>query len=201
MDTKTYKATHQPKMLTEDQAGKPHQGIFVPKHPEKVVGGQIIARSSWEMAFARWCDDNPSVIEWGCETISVQYRNPGAVDLDACRKYGANPLDPNNWPINNYYPDFYVVIRDDDDMDGTKIKKLMIEIKPKYQTERPVPPPIGAKLQEQKRFNELTKTYLQNIKKWEAAIAWCNEHDMEFKVFTEETLSKMGLVLDGKGKI
>lgn len=192
----TYKKTHRPKPLKEDAAvkGKPHQGVFIPKHPEKVVGGEIITRSSWEMSFARWCDDNPSVIEWGCEVCAIQYRNPGAVNLDACRQSGASPLDPLNWPVHEYYPDFYVALRDDEDEDGTKIQKLLIEIKPHYQTERPIPPPPGAKLQEQKKFNEAAKTYLQNIKKWEAAIAWAKNHGMEFKVFTENTLQKMGII-------
>ena len=194
MDTTTYKKTHRPKMTNEEKTGKPHQGIYVPKHPEKVIGGEIITRSSWEMAFARWCDDNPSVIEWGCETCCVQYRNPAGVDLDACRKYNVSPLDPNNWPIHTYYPDFYCCLRSDEDTDGTDVKKMIIEIKPLYQTERPIPPPVGAKLQDQKRFNEATRTYIQNVKKWEAAMAWCAEHDMEFKVFTEVTLQKMGII-------
>lgn len=194
MNTETYKKTHRPNLMNEEKSGKPHQGVYIPKNPGKVVGGDVIYRSSWEMAFARWCDDNPAVIEWGCETASIQYRNPAAVDLDACRKYGVSPLDPANWPINNYYPDFYVELRADDDEDGTKTKKLFIEIKPKHQTERPIPPPVGAKLQEQKRFNEAARTYLQNDAKWKAAIVWCQDRGIEFKVFTEVTLQKMGII-------
>lgn len=194
-DVQTYKKTHRPKPLTEDrQAGKPKQQVYIPKHPEKVIGGDIITRSGWETAFARWCDDNPAVIEWGSEPCSIQYRNPGAVDLDACRKSNVSPLDPLTWPIHNYYPDFYIMMRADDDTDGTNVKKMLIEIKPLYQTERPVPPPPGAKLQEQKKFNEAARTYLQNTKKWEAAIKWANEHEMEFNVFTEVTLQKMGII-------
>lgn len=194
MNTETYKKTHRPKMVNEEKSGKPHQGIYVPKNPSKVVGGEIITRSSWEMAFARWCDDNPSVIEWGCETACIQYRNPAAVDLDACRKYNASPLDPNNWPVHNYYPDFYVAIRDENDTDGTMVKKLIIEIKPLYQTQRPIAPPVGAKLKEQKKFNEAAKTYMQNVKKWEAAKQWASDHGLEFTVFTEVTLQKMGII-------
>lgn len=190
----TYKKTHRPKPLKENSTGKPHQGVYIPKHPEKVIGGDIITRSSWEMSFARWCDDNPAVIEWGSEPCSIQYRNPGAVDMDACRKAGVSPLDPLNWPVNNYYPDFYVMIRDDDDEDGTKVVRKLIEIKPFYQTQRPVPPPPGAKLQEMKRFNEAVKTYLQNVKKWEAAGIWAKDHGMTFDVFTENTLQKMGII-------
>lgn len=193
-DINTYKKTHMPKPLTEDSTGKPKQGIYVPKNPDKVVGGQVITRSSWEAKFARWCDDNPAVLEWGCEVCAIQYRNPGAVNLDACRQAGTSPLDPLNWPVHDYYPDFYVSIRSDEDEDGTDIKKILIEIKPKCQTERPIPPPVGAKLQEQKKFVNASKTYLTNVKKWEAATKWAAEHNMEFKVFTEVTLEKMGIL-------
>lgn len=194
-DVQTYKRTHMPKPLTEDkQAGKPHQQVYVPKHPEKVIGGAVITRSSWEFAFARWCDDNPSVLEWGSEPCSIQYRNPGAVNMDACRKANVSPMDPLNWPINNYYPDFYIMLRTDDDTDGTDVERILIEIKPNYQKQRPVPPPTGAKLQEQKRFVEAVKTYLQNTKKWEAAEAWAKDHGMKFKVFTENELQKLGIL-------
>lgn len=194
-NVQTYKRTHLPKPLTEDkQAGKPHQGVYVPKHPEKVIGGAIITRSGWEFAFARWCDDNPSVLEWGSEPCAIQYRNPGAVNMDACRKANVSPMDPLNWPINDYYPDFYVMLRTDNDTDGTDVVRLLIEIKPYAQTQRPVPPPTGAKLQEQKRFVEEVKTFLQNTKKWEAATIWAKDHNMDFKVFTENELQKMGVM-------
>lgn len=150
-NVETYKRTHRPKPLKEDAEvkGKPHQQIYIPKHPEKVVGGEIITRSSWETAFARWCDDNPSVVEWGSEPCSIQYRNPGGVNFDACRESGANPLDPLNWPVHEYYPDFYIALENNKE-DDVEVQKMLIEIKPHYQTERPVPPPPGAKLQEQK---------------------------------------------------
>ena len=103
-------------------------------------------------------------------------------------------MNPVNWPLNNYYPDFYVCLRNDDDVDGTDVKRLIIEIKPKAQTERPIAPASNAKLQEQKRYVNAVKTYLQNRKKWEAAIAWCNAKNYEFKVYTEDTLSKIGII-------
>lgn len=194
MDTATYKKTHQPNFMNEHETGKPHQGIFVPNHPEKVVGGQIIYRSSWELAFARWCDDNVAVIEWGTEPASIQYRDPSGVNFEDCKKCGANPADPNNWPVHNYYPDFYVNLRSDEDVDGTDTKKYIIEIKPKIQTERPVAPLPGAKLKEQKAYVNAVKTYLQNKMKWEAAMAWCEPRGFEFKVYTEVTLKKLGII-------
>ena len=190
-DSNNYKKSHPPKMVNENDSGKPKQGIYKPKHPDKVIGGQIIYRSSWEASFARWCDDNPNVLEWGGEPTSIQYRNPAGVDFDACRKTGSDPNNPYNWPVNNYYPDFYVKLRD---ADTDEEHNLIIEIKPKSQTERPVAPPPGAKLQEQKKYVNAVKTYLQNLKKWEAAIEWCKPRGFEFKVYTEVTLQSMGII-------
>ena len=126
MNTQTYKKNHPPKPVMENDSGKPHQGVYVPQHPEKVIGGEIIYRSGWELAFAQWCDRNPCVVEWGGEPMCVQYRNPAGVDFDACKKFGANPQDPMNWPVANYYPDFYVNLKNDE---GDELK-LIIEIKP-----------------------------------------------------------------------
>ena len=190
----TYKKAHPPKPMLENDSGKPHQGVYLPKHPEKVVGGDIIYRSGWELAFARWCDDNPAVIEWGGEPIAIQYRNPASIDFEACRAAHCDPLLEQNWAVSQYWPDFYLCLRAADDTDATNVKKYIIEIKPKYQTERPIAPPPGAKLKDQKAYVNAVKTYLQNMKKWEAAIEWCASHGFEFKVYTEVTLEKMGII-------
>lgn len=190
MDNVKYKKTHPPKPLNEGKKGEPHQGIFVPKHPEKIIGGEIVYRSGWELAFARWCDDNIAVVEWGSEPAAIQYRNPSAVDFDACTKANVSPMDPNNWPINNYYPDFYIALK----INESETKKLIIEIKPKVQTERPIAPPAGAKLKVQKSYVNATKTYLQNKMKWQAAIEWCKPREFEFKVYTDVTLKALGII-------
>ena len=193
-DIKTYKKTHPPKPMIENDSGKPHQGVYIPQHPEKVVGGEIIYRSGWEFAFARWCDLSPSVLEWGTEPVCIQYRDVGKLNLDACHKYHLDINDVNNWPVSNYYPDFYVNLRDANDEDGTQNRKLIIEIKPKYQTERPLPVPPNAKLRDQKKYVNDVRVYIQNLKKWESAIAWCKSKGFEFKVYTEVTLKKMGII-------
>ena len=36
-------------------------------------------------------------------------------------------------------------------------------------------------------------TFLHNDAKWKAAIVWCQDRGIEFKVFTEVTLQKMGI--------
>ena len=53
------------------------QGHYKPRNPKKYVGkGSIIYRSSWELAFMNFCDNNEHVTEWASESIRIPYRNP-----------------------------------------------------------------------------------------------------------------------------
>ena len=53
------------------------QGIFKPKNPAKYAGTRNPRyRSSWELTFMNFCDNNPSVLQWASEAIHVNYRNP-----------------------------------------------------------------------------------------------------------------------------
>jgi len=88
------------------------QGFFVPKNPEKYVGtGNIRYRSSWEMVFMQFCDNNEKVLQWASESVQIPYRNPLT---------GKQTI---------YVPDFLVIYQSK----GKKITEL-IEIKPKAQT-------------------------------------------------------------------
>ena len=73
----------------------------------------VIYRSSWELKFMRWCDSNPSVLDWGSETVIIPYRSP---------------VDNND---HRYFVDFYIKIQDKD----KKILKYLIEIKPEKMLE------------------------------------------------------------------
>jgi hypothetical protein len=58
-------------------AGKWAQGIYTPKNPNKYVGkGTPKYRSSWELMFFTFCDNNPAVLQWASESIHIPYRNP-----------------------------------------------------------------------------------------------------------------------------
>jgi len=85
------------------------QGIYIPKNKDKFIivknkqnGGKIKYRSSWELKFLQWCDNNPNIKKVISEGIKIPY-------------YYKNKL-------RNYYPDFVILYKD---------KKLLIEIKPK----------------------------------------------------------------------
>jgi hypothetical protein len=109
----------------------------------------------------RWCDINPSVLEWGSEIAVIPYQSP--VDL--------------KW--HRYYVDFYIKVRDK----SGEITKYLIEIKPEKFTK----PPIKPKKQT-KKFIEEVFQYGVNQAKWQAAEEFCEDRRMKFLVLTENDL-------------
>ena len=72
---------------------------------------------------------------------------------------------------------------------------LLVEIKPKQQTQQPKP----GKKQTRKALNE-TMTWAKNVSKWEAAEQYAYERGWSFQVWTEDTLSKLGIVTHSPGR-
>jgi hypothetical protein len=88
------------------------RGKFSPKNPEKYVGaGEPTYRSSWEMTFMMFCDNNPAVEQWASESVKIPYRDPLT---------GQNTV---------YVPDFLIVYIDR----HQKKHAELIEIKPRNQ--------------------------------------------------------------------
>ena len=53
------------------------QGIYKVKNPEKYLGNKLPRyRSSWEITFCQFCDNNPSIQEWASEPVQIPYRDP-----------------------------------------------------------------------------------------------------------------------------
>ena len=79
-----------------------------------------------------------------------------------------------------YYPDFYVKFKNG----VTKI----IEVKPKKETVKPVEP-------KRKTQNYLTEvaTYAINQEKWKSAVSACKNNQAQFEVWTEDTLTLLGI--------
>jgi hypothetical protein len=139
------------------------KSIFKPQHPEKYQGNpnNIICRSSWERHFCRWCDINENIIRWASEEFSIPY------------------ISPVDGRPHRYYPDFLIEVKEA----NGKIKKYVIEVKPKKQTLPPV------------KKERVTKTYLYecqqyavNQAKWAAAKEFAIDNGVEFKVMTEDDL-------------
>lgn len=53
------------------------QSFYEIRNPEKYVGKKKpFYRSSWELAFMNFCDNNPAILQWASEAIHINYRNP-----------------------------------------------------------------------------------------------------------------------------
>ena len=88
-------------------------GKYTVKNPEKYIGKRAPTyRSSWEFTFCSFCDNNPAVVQWASEAITIPYRNPVS---------GKNTI---------YIPDFLVIYEDKNQKKHTEL----VEIKPSTET-------------------------------------------------------------------
>lgn len=71
-----------------------------------------------------------------------------------------------------YYPDYFLIFSD-----GSKV---LVEVKPKNQT---IPPPSTDVWR--------TKEWSKNNRKWSAAMEYCSNRGIEFKILTEETINRL----------
>jgi hypothetical protein len=141
-----------------------YKGVFKPTNPKKYRGNvdNIVFRSSWELKLMNALDNNPNVVMWASEEMHVPY---------------ISPIDDR---IHRYFPDFLIGLKK---ADGT-IHRMMVEVKPAYQTE----PPKPKKKITPSMINEM-KTWQVNKAKWEAARRFCDEVGWEFKIATEHELN------------
>ena len=109
----------------------------------------------------KYCDSNQNVLEWGSEEIIVPYRSP----ID--NRY------------HRYYPDFYLKLREN----TGKIKKLIIEVKPRKQCMEPKP-----QKKKSRGYIYEVREYAKNQAKWNAAREYCLDKGFEFKILTEKEL-------------
>ena len=139
-----------------------YQGMYTPKNPSKYVGDpqNIVYRSLWEKRFFDYCDTKSEVLEWASEEFFVPY------------------LSPVDKQMHRYFPDVYLKVKTE-----TGHKVLIVEIKPKYQTQQP-----QQRKRRTKKFLTEVATYAVNQAKWAAARAYCAQRQWQFLVLTEEHL-------------
>ena len=137
-----------------------YKSRYKPSYPNKYKGdpNNIICRSSWERRFCSWCDLNENIIEWGSEEFWIPY------------------LSPVDNRVHRYFPDFIIKLKES----TGQIKTYVIEVKPKRQTQPPKP-----KSRVTKGFLYEAKTYAVNQAKWKAAVEFCKDRMLEFKIITE----------------
>lgn len=86
--------------------------VYKVQNPEKYVGSRSpVYRSSWELTFMQFCDNNPSVQQWSSEPVRIPYR------------------DPLTGKQTVYVPDFLIVYLDKNMKNHTEL----VEIKPANQ--------------------------------------------------------------------
>lgn len=57
--------------------GKWQNGTYEVRNKEKYLGkSNPKFRSSWELMFMQFCDNNPAILEWDSEGLRIPYRNP-----------------------------------------------------------------------------------------------------------------------------
>ena len=140
-----------------------YRGLYRVENAQKYRGDitQIVWRSTWELKFMKWCDNNPSVLEWGSETVIIPY---------------ISPVDNR---VHRYFVDFYIKIRDKNNL----TTKYLIEIKPEKFTKPPIKPKRITK-----RFIDEVFQYGVNDAKWKAAFEYCSDRNIKFMILTEKDL-------------
>ena len=140
-----------------------YKGRYQPNNPLKYKGNfrNIIYRSLWELKFMKYCDSNQNILEWGSEEVFLPYRSP---------------LDNK---IHRYFPDFYIKVKEN----TGKIKKYIIEVKPKKQCIEPNP-----QKKKTRSYIYEVREYAKNQAKWRAAKNYCLDRGLEFKILTEDEL-------------
>jgi len=154
-----------------------HQGVYVLQNQEKYLGNptNVEYRSSWELAFCRFCDLNDKIKKWSSESIEIPYHitNGGQTE------------------IHRYYPDFYMEMTKNGDPEF--YDRLIVEIKPKTETNPPKKPTKDTlKLLESYEYS--LRMYKKNLHKWAYAKEWCDRRNMKFIIITEDDLRKKGLI-------
>ena len=137
------------------------QGIYNPITRKFKGVSNPTYRSSWELKFFRWCDNNPNVVEWSSESVAVPY---------------TSPIDGK---LHRYFVDNVVKIKE-----GNEITKYLIEIKPKKQTIKPSS--HGNKKKSTILYESME--YVRNIAKWAAAKKWGSTRGYKFQILTEDHL-------------
>ena len=86
---------------------------------------------------------------------------------------------PTDGKMHRYFPDLY--------FETNKGKRYIIEIKPHKQTQEP-----KVKNKSPRAINEVA-TFAKNRSKWDMAEQYCQKKGIIFQIWTEHTLTKMGL--------
>ena len=142
-----------------------YKGTYRPTNLDKYTGdpSKIVFRSLWERQVMKWCDNNPKVIGWSSEEIVIPY------------------LCETDKKVHRYFMDFYIKFDSG--------QELLVEVKPKKQTE----PPKKPKQRRTRRYISESLTYIKNQSKWKAARQYAAKKGMKFDIWDEDKLKLLGI--------
>lgn len=154
------------------------QGFYLIQNKEKYLGdpSKIFYRSSLEFFFSKWCDLNDKVRKWNCEGIEIPYHITN---------------DIGQTEIHRYYPDFYIEMIKNNDLEF--YDRVVIEIKPKTETKTPNKPKKQT-MKTLESYEYSLRMYKKNLHKWAYAKEWCERRNMKFVIITEDDLKRKGLI-------
>lgn len=149
--------------------GKFQQGFYKIINKEKYVGNnKPFFRSSWESRVMSFFDLNTNVVAWSSERVVVPYKLPATID--------------GTGKVRRYFVDFYCEIKDNEG----RIKKFLVEVKPKAQGKPPKQPKRITK-----SYKSQCMTFMVNQFKWESAKKYCEKKGYKFIVLTEDEIYNM----------
>jgi hypothetical protein len=139
------------------------QGKFLPKNTQKYKGDikKIIYRSSLELKFCNFCDDNINIVQWSSECLEIPYMSP----MDNKKHF--------------YYPDFEIFIKN-----NNIVERWIVEVKPKSMLQEPQKPKSNNS-KVLKNYNFKLKSYITNMIKLKAATEYCTRNNAKYKLVTE----------------
>ena len=88
-------------------------------------------------------------------------------------------MSPVDNRVHRYFPDYIIRVKEK----NNKIKNYVVEVKPKKQTR---PPKKRSRMT--KSYIYECQTYAVNQAKWKAAVEFCEDRRIQFKIITEDEL-------------
>lgn len=149
-----------------------YKGKYRVKNPKMYKGNpdDVVYRSHWEKNCFLYLDGHPDVEWWASEEFVVPYY------YEVDKKY------------HRYFIDLSIKFKNG--------KHLLVEVKPKRQTEPP-------KIKNPRSKRSLTEAYswIKNVNKWEAADKIAKDNGWEFRIWTEDDLKRFGILKGQPGTI
>lgn len=141
-----------------------YKGKYKPKYPSKYKG-----------------DPDNIIYRSGWELYCFSWcdRNPKIAHWSS-----EEVVVPYRWDIDKkmhrYFVDLKIKYKDG--------RTIIVEIKPEKETKPPKKPDRS------KRYINESMTYVKNMNKWEAANEYAKDRGWEFQIWTEKTLTEMGIM-------